>query len=135
MNQKSILEMARGALMERADYELQKVIENIMDPNTPATKRRKLTVTLDFVPDDSRTMVKIATSVKSTLAVTTPISSVFSVQADENGVPTMRELLFADSPGQVVLPEVEAQAQPVIAVLNRQAQEETQQRQQQTAEG
>ena len=31
---KSILEMARGAIMERVDYEMAKIIENILDENT-----------------------------------------------------------------------------------------------------
>ena len=39
MKEKKILEMARGALMERADYELSRVVENILDVNTPRQKR------------------------------------------------------------------------------------------------
>ena len=34
----SILDMAHGAFKERTDYEMTKVIENILDPNTIATK-------------------------------------------------------------------------------------------------
>ena len=33
----SILEMARGAITERVDYVVGRVIENILDPNTKAT--------------------------------------------------------------------------------------------------
>lgn len=32
--QKSILQMARGAIMERADYEMSRLLANILDPNT-----------------------------------------------------------------------------------------------------
>ena len=35
--QKSILQMARGAIMERADYEMSRLLANILDPNTSAT--------------------------------------------------------------------------------------------------
>ena len=36
----SILQMARGAIMERIDYEMAKVVDNILDPNTEATASR-----------------------------------------------------------------------------------------------
>ena len=122
MSKRKILEMARGALMERADYELTRIVENIMDINTPATKPRKLTVTIDLRPDETRQMVVISATAKSTLAATTPIQSTFWLESDENGVPVMREAL-AESPDQTILPEVEEQAQPVIAMLGKAAKE------------
>ena len=36
----SILQMARGAIMERIDYEMTKVVDNILDPNTEASHSR-----------------------------------------------------------------------------------------------
>jgi len=51
-NPKSILQMARGAILERVDYEMARIIENIMDANTSATAKRKLVLTLEFKPDD-----------------------------------------------------------------------------------
>ena len=122
MKEKKILEMARGALMERADYELSRVVENILDVNTPATKARKLTVTIELKPDETRQMVVISATAKSTLAATTPIQSTFWLEADRDGVPVMREAL-AESPDQTIFPEVEEQAQPVIAMLGKQAKE------------
>lgn len=38
----SIMSMARGAFEERVDYEMDKVIQNILDPNTKATAKRKI---------------------------------------------------------------------------------------------
>ena len=122
MSKRKILEMARGALMERADYELTRIVENIMAINTPATKPRKLTVTIDLRPDETRQMVVISATAKSTLAATTPIQSTFWMESDENGLPVMREAL-AESPDQTILPEVEEQAQPVIAMLGKAAKE------------
>ena len=122
MSKRKILEMARGALMERSDYELTRIVENIMDINTPATKPWKLTVTIDLRPDETRQMVVISATAKSTLAATTPIQSTFWMESDENGLPVMREAL-AESPDQTILPEVEEQAQPVIAMLGKAAKE------------
>lgn len=117
-NQKSILEMARGALMERADYELERVIENILDVNTPSDKKRKLTVTLELTPSGNRSMVAISAYAKSTLCATEPVQAQFWLGVDKNGVPGMREML-AESPDQTVMEEVEERAQPVIVSLNR----------------
>lgn len=34
----SILDMAMGAIKERADYEMARIIDNILDPNTDPKK-------------------------------------------------------------------------------------------------
>ena len=39
---KSLLQMARGAFEEVFDAEMSKVLDNILDPNTKATAKRKL---------------------------------------------------------------------------------------------
>ena len=58
MNQKSIIDMARGAFKGRADYEMAKILENILDPNTKAEKKRTLTIQMVFVPDSERQTVQ-----------------------------------------------------------------------------
>lgn len=50
LDKKSILEMSMGAILERVDYEMGKVMDNIMDPNTKATAKRKISVTLELIP-------------------------------------------------------------------------------------
>ena len=44
-NRDSIMRMARGAFEERVDYEMDKVIQNILDPNTKATAKTVYTIT------------------------------------------------------------------------------------------
>lgn len=46
MDKTSILDMAMGAIKERVDYEMGHIVDNILDPNTPPNKKRKLTLTL-----------------------------------------------------------------------------------------
>lgn len=74
-NQKSILEMARGAIMERADYEMAKVIENIQDVNTSPTKKRTLTLTVEFTPDTERQQISVNVVAKSKLEPTNPVTT------------------------------------------------------------
>ena len=68
----SIMSMARGAFEERVDYEMDKVIQNILDPNTKATAKRKITITIELTPDDERRTIGVSVTAKSTLAATTP---------------------------------------------------------------
>lgn len=73
-NTDSILQMARGAFVERVDYEMHKVIDNILDPNTKATAKRKITLTIELVPDDERQQINVQVTAKSTLAPKTKYS-------------------------------------------------------------
>lgn len=68
----SIMSMARGAFEERVDYEMDKVIQNILDPNTKATAKRKITLTIELTPDDERRTIGVSVTAKSTLAATNP---------------------------------------------------------------
>ena len=69
-NRDSIMRMARGAFEERVDYEMDKVIQNILDPNTKATAKRKITLTIELTPDDERRQIQVSVTAKSTLAAT-----------------------------------------------------------------
>lgn len=64
LNKRSIIDMARGAIKERADYEMTRVVENILDPNTSATAARKITITLTLKSDDKALPAKSAGTVK-----------------------------------------------------------------------
>lgn len=71
---RSLVEMASGAILERIDYETARVMNNIMDPNTNPTAKRKITLTLEFKPDKNRQMIAVEATAKSTLAPTDPIA-------------------------------------------------------------
>lgn len=51
IDRSSILQMARGAFQERVDYEMGRVVDNILDLNTKATAKRKITLTIELTPD------------------------------------------------------------------------------------
>lgn len=58
LDKKSILEMSMGSILERVDYEMGKVIDNILDPNTKATGKRKITVSLELIPSADRKTIR-----------------------------------------------------------------------------
>lgn len=78
----SIMSMARGAFEERVDYEMDKVIQNILDPNTKATAKRKITLTIELTPDDERRTIGVSVTAKSTLAATNPVATALYVTSD-----------------------------------------------------
>ncbi len=69
----SILDMAKGAISEACDVEVSKVIANILDENTQATKKREVNIKLTFTPSADRSQVNVSAQATSKLA---PINSV-----------------------------------------------------------
>lgn len=115
VNVKSILEMARGGIQEMVDYEMSKILKNIIDVNTKATDKRKLSVTLEFKPDDYRQTVDVAVQVKSTLAVTAPVHTGLMIHVGKDGV--MATEMTGQIPGQTSLYESEQGPAPVLKII------------------
>ncbi len=116
-NYDSILRMARGAFEERVDYEMNRVIQNILDPNTKATAKRKIALTIELTPDDERQQIQVSVAAKSTLAGTNPVTTALYVTGDEKG-----ELAFVEMvpqiPGQMRMDGAE-QEPPKLLKLAR----------------
>lgn len=111
----SIMRMAKGAFEERVDYEMAKIINNILDLNTKATAKRKITLTIELTPDDERRMIQVAVQAKATLAPTNPVATSLCVTADRDGKPLVAEMV-PQMPGQLNLDGTE-QAQPKLLKL------------------
>lgn len=112
----SILQMARGAIQERTDYEMARILSNIMDPNTKATGKRKLTLTLTFAPDDDRQTVDVSVTAKSTLQPTSPVKTALYITDDGANDVTAVELV-PNIPGQLNLNGEEEGVAPVLRVI------------------
>ena len=96
----SLLQMAKGAIQERVDYEVSRVVDNILDMNTEAKVKRKVVLTIVMVPDDDRQVVKIEASAKSTLAPVVPVGTSLVITADGNGEMILAEIV-PQVPGQL----------------------------------
>lgn len=82
MEKASILEMARGAIMEQVDVEVGKIVDNIVDVNTEPKKKRQLVLTVDFTPSADRSVVSIAATAKSKLQPLNAIQTSLFVGVD-----------------------------------------------------
>lgn len=120
LDKKSILEMSTGAILERVDYEMGKVLDNIMDPNTKPTGKRKITVGLELVPSADRKTITVLTTAKSTLVPTEPITTSLFITS----TPGTGEMLVAEMvpqvPGQMDLGGG-MQEQPKVLKFRKQA--------------
>ena len=96
----SLLQMAKGAIQERVDYEVTRVVDNLLDMNTEAKAKRKVVLTITMTTDVDRRVVKVEASAKSTLAPATPIDTSLVITADGNGEMMLAEII-PQVPGQI----------------------------------
>ena len=116
----SILDMAHGAFKERTDYEMTKVIENILDPNTIATKERSVTVTIKLKPDDSRQNISVMVEAKSKLQPAAPMPTSLYVAGDGNGEVQAVEMV-PQVPGQQSLDGSEQEESKILQLIRKNA--------------
>jgi hypothetical protein len=115
--QKSILEMARGAFLERVDYEMERVIDNILDPNTNATAKRKVSALLTFTPDAGRKNITIDFCVKPALVPTNTIRTTLYVAGESSdGAPRVVEMV-PQIPGQLDMFRGEQEPQAILRII------------------
>ena len=111
----SLLQMAKGAIQERVDYEVSRVVDNLLDMNTEAKAKRKIVLTIVMVPDEDRQVVKVEASAKSKLAPVTPIGTSLLITADSNGEMMLAEIA-PQVPGQISM-NGDVQEEPKILKL------------------
>lgn len=114
---KSILEMARGGFLEQVDYEMAKVIDNILDPNTKATGKRRVTVTMELVPDDSRRQILVSFATKSALVATNPLTTSLYITGDNGTGEVCVVEMVPQIPGQLELDGVEQERPPQLKII------------------
>lgn len=97
-NVSSLLDMANGAIKERLDYEMGRVIQNIGDPNTKAAAKRTITVKIILEPDEERQHTEVSATASSTLAPMHPVKTALAVGNEEGHVVAVE--LTPQIPGQ-----------------------------------
>ena len=75
--------IAQGAAVEIFDHELNKVLENIKDPNADPKKKRKITLCVEFAPYADRSGSEVSIAVKSNLVSVSGVKSNIFVGVDQ----------------------------------------------------
>lgn len=120
ISKRSILDMVNGAIKERVDYEMGKVIDNIIDPNTEASKARKITVSVELKPDSERRTIGVKAVAKSTLVPTNAIATALYVTSDQNGEMAVVEMV-PQVPGQTAMNGEEQEEPKVLNFYQKRA--------------
>lgn len=84
MKQIELKEMVGGVLQEQFAKSFEKVVENLLNPNTPFKPTRKITIELKFTQNEYRDDVHCAVLVSEKLASQSPISTSFAIGKDLN---------------------------------------------------
>lgn len=78
--------LAKGVVNEQFETELEKVLNNILDPNTDQSKTRKITITLEIKPSNSRrNLVNVLCQAKSTLVPEEKVGTELYIGKDKEG--------------------------------------------------
>ena len=125
----NIQSFAGGAVAEQISAAIQRVYENIADPNTEPEKARKLTIELTFKPSKSdRTDVDVFAVVKTRLQPRAAITSRIIVEGDGQGNVRAAEWNKNAMNGQLELEEAAGEAaedKPSVIDLQKQRQSAT----------
>jgi hypothetical protein len=108
----SISTIANGAVKEKIDWELQKVMRNIADPNTDPVKARILTIKLKIEPDENREISDVLVSVESKPAPIKPTKTRLFIAEDGDGHFVASELYKDEAPGQVRIEDTKQEKTP-----------------------
>ena len=99
----SIENLCGGAVQERINRALRKVSDNILDVNTEAKKKRSISLTLTFIPnEDDREDVSVEANVTMKLAPEEGVKTQFYINKDlTNEVITITEHVKGMIKGQL----------------------------------
>lgn len=99
-------EFAGGKLSVQLNKALEKVTENIQDPNTDAQKVRKINVSISFRPNDERNFVATTVETKLSLAPELGATTALSMGRDLCTGEVEAVEIFNQIPGQMNVDDV-----------------------------
>lgn len=99
-------QFAGGKLSVQLNKALQKITENVQDPNTDAQKVRKINVSISFRPNDERNFVATTVETKLSLAPELGATTALSMGRDLRTGEVEAVEIFNQIPGQMNVDDV-----------------------------
>lgn len=99
-------EFAGGKLSVQLNKVLEKITENVQDPNTDAQKVRKINVSISFRPNDERNFVATTVETKLSLAPELGATTALSMGRDLRTGEVEAVEIFNQIPGQMNVDDV-----------------------------
>lgn len=92
MENVNLRELASGAVQEKFEQAMEKVISNLQDPNTPWKNKRAITIRITFEQNEDRDDATVNVSVDTKTAPVKPIATRMAIGMDlETGKPYAQE--------------------------------------------
>lgn len=99
-------QFAGGKLSVQLNKALEKITENVQDPNTDAQKVRKINVSISFRPNDERNFVATTVETKLSLAPELGATTTLSMGRDLRTGEVEAVEIFNQIPGQMNVDDV-----------------------------
>lgn len=99
-------QFAGGKLSVQLNKALEKITENVQDPNTDAQKVRKINVSISFRPNDERNFVATTVEAKLSLAPELGATTALSMGRDLRTGEVEAVEIFNQIPGQMNVDDV-----------------------------
>lgn len=99
-------QFAGGKLSVQLNKALEKITENVQDPNTDAQKVRKINVSISFRPNDERNFVATTVETKLSLAPELGATTALSMGRDLRTGEVEAVEIFNQIPGQMNIDDV-----------------------------
>jgi repressor of nif and glnA expression len=110
---KQLDELMDGALTERFNREMDRVLQNVFDPNTDPKAKRQIQIVIEIAPNEQRDSAKFKVDVKTKIAPPMAISQMCFLYQDDEGNVTAAEVT-REVPGQI---DMNGNEQPLPRVV------------------
>ena len=96
----NISDLAGGAVQEKIDQEVRKIVANILDVNTAFKPSRKLIIDVEFSSDSTRQVIETNGTVKGKVQPSESVSTLMMAGRNDSGYIQAAELK-SSAPGQM----------------------------------
>lgn len=114
---KKLDELLDGGVTERFNLEMERVMDNVYDPNTDPKAKRQIQIIIDIKPNERRDAAEFKVDVKSKIAAMMPITQTVFLRQDDNGNVVATEIT-KEVPGQIGMDGSE-QALPRVVTFGK----------------
>ena len=114
MSRVNLETFAGGALQEKFDDAMEKVLVNMTGPNTPWKNKRKIVVEVSFEQNEDRDDSNVNVSVVTKLAAVKPVSTRMAIGKDLETGQVFAEEYGSQCRGQMTLDDYQGQRDQVV---------------------
>ena len=110
---KQLDELMDGALTERFNMEMERVLENVFDPNTDPEAKRQIQIIIEITPNETRNVANFKVDLKTKIAPPVPMTQMCFLHQNDAGDVTATEIT-REVPGQL---DMDGGEQPLPRVV------------------